>query len=490
MPKKLFQTSLNIKLLINLTGLILLIESFFMIFPLFFAIYYKEIEFRAFIYAILITFFSGLIIYFSTKPKLNLDFGVRESFILVTFSWVIMSVFGTLPFLLSGHWNFTNAFFETVSGFTTTGASILKEVESIPKSLLFWRSETHWIGGMGIIVLFVALFPFLKANRMNLFSAEASVVVEGKVFPKIMDVSRTIWLVYVGLTFIETFFLLIGGMNLFEALSHSFGTMATGGFSTRNNSVAAFSPYIQYVITIFMILAGINFSLYLYLFKRKFNKFFSNEELKSYIVITFFATFLIFILLFFNDKFRGAEIAFREALFQTVSILTTTGFATADYLTWNQSAIGILVLLMFVGASSGSTTGNIKVIRFVLFWKSLKVFFSRMIHPDAVTVVRYNKQPVALEVVYNALVFILAYLAITFVSIIILSFTGIDLETSIGAVIATIGCIGPGVGKVGPTGNYADFHFAVKYFLSFLMILGRLEIFTVIILFTRSFWKG
>lgn len=490
MSHRFLNTSLNVRLIANLIGLILIIEAVFMLFPLFFAIYYNESEYKAFIYTIVITLVVGLATYILTKRKLVNEFSSRESFLLVTLSWVIMSLFGVLPFIFSGKLGFTDAFFETVSGFTTTGASILTDIEGMPKSLLFWRSETHWIGGMGIIVLFVALFPFLKTNRMQLFSAEASVVVEGKAFPKILDISRTVWLVYVALTLIETIFLLFGGMNLFEALSHSFGTMATGGFSTRNDSVAGFSPYIQYIITFFMILAGVNFSLYLFAIKRKFSKVFSNEEFVYYLVITFAVTLVIFVSLFINDKSRGLEIAFRESLFQTVSILTTTGFATADYLTWNNAAIILIFIMMFMGASAGSTTGNIKIIRHILFLKNLKAFYRKMIHHEAISIVRYNKNLVSSETANNALVFILSYLTITVFSVLFVTATGVDIETSIGAVVATIGCIGPGIGKVGPTGNYAEFSYGIKYFLSFLMILGRLEIFTVIILFTRSFWKG
>lgn len=490
MSKKGFHTSLNIKLLINLLGLIVAIEGIFMLLPLIVSIYYKEPIKISILLSVLITFSSGALVYFLTKNNLRKDFTRRESFLLVSFAWLLISLFGVLPFLLSEKLNFTDAFFETVSGFTTTGASILTDIESMPKSLLFWRSETHWIGGMGIIVLFVALFPFLKTSRISLFNAEASVVVESKVFPKLLDISRSIWLVYVGLTVIETIFLMFGGMDLYDSLCHTFGTVATGGFSTKNDSIASFSPYIQYVITFFMILAGINFSLYLVLIKRKFSKFFSNEELKTYIAVTFIATIVIFSVLIFSKQYTNFEHAFRDSLFQTVSILTTTGYATADYLTWHHAAIAIIVLMMFIGASAGSTTGNIKIIRHVLLIKNLRAFFKRMIHPEVVSVVRYNKILIPPETANNALVFILAYIAITVVSVIIITFTGIDLETSIGAVVASIGCIGPGVGNVGPTGNYAGFHAFGKYFLSFLMVLGRLEIFTVIILFTRSFWKG
>ncbi len=490
MKKKGFYTSLNIKLLIKLLGLIIAIEGLFMLMPMVVSFYYKEPIAVNILYAVLITFFSGATIFFITRKNSRKDFSRRESFLLVSFSWLLISLFGVLPFTLSGALGFTDAFFETVSGFTTTGASILTDIESMPKGLLFWRSETHWIGGMGIIVLFVALFPFLKTSRISLFNAEASVVVESKVFPKLLDISRSIWLVYVGMTVVETVFLMFGGMSLYDALCHTFGTVATGGFSTKNDSIASFSPYIQYVITFFMILAGINFSLYVLLIKRKFSSVFSNEELRIYILITFVATFIIFSILLITHTYTDYELAFRDSIFQTVSILTTTGYATADYLQWHDGALAIILIMMFIGASAGSTTGNIKVIRHVLFFKNLRAFFKRMMHPEAISVIKYNKKNIPPETVNNALVFILSYVTITVVSILILTFTGVELDTSIGAVVASIGCIGPGIGDVGPTGNYAGFHDFGKYFLSFLMVLGRLEIFTVVIIFVKGFWKG
>lgn len=482
--------SINLLFVINLLGRIVTIEGFFMLLPIIFSIYYKENITVELVISALVTIFSGLLIFFLTRNSDRKDFSKRESFLLVTLSWIIISLFGLIPFVITGELNFTDAFFETVSGFTTTGASNLFDIEALPKSLLFWRSETHWIGGMGIIVLFVALFPFLKTGRLMLFNAEASVVVETKAFPRLLDISRTIWLVYFGLTVLQTVLLMFGGMNLYESLSHAFGTMATGGFSTRSASVGAFSPYIQYVIIVFMIFAGINFSLYIYLIKRNFSKFFKNEELKYYIIITLIATIAVFVFLFIQNKFSTIEETFRHSIFQVVSILTTTGYGTSDYLYWPHAAIAVILLLMFVGASAGSTTGNMKVIRHVIFIKNLKNYFRQMIHPDAVSVVRYNKKVVPTEVSNSALVFILAYILIVFFSTIFVSFFSVPLDTSFGAVVATIGCIGPGLGDVGPAGTYFGFSPFLKYFLSFLMILGRLEIFTVIVIFTRSFWKG
>ncbi|MBN2662227.1 MAG: TrkH family potassium uptake protein [Bacteroidales bacterium] len=305
--------TINMFFVINLLGRIVVIESLFMLFPLITSIYYDEaIKFKI-LASVLITFFSGLLIFFSTKNLIRKDFSKRESFLLVTLSWLVISLFGLIPFVITGELNFTDAFFETVSGFTTTGASNLFDIEAMPKSLLFWRSETHWIGRM----------------------------------------------------------------DLFESLTHTFGTVATGGFSTRSASVGAFSPYIQYVIVVFMILAGINFSLYLYLIKRNFSKFFKNEELKFYILIIIISTAFVFMFLLIGKGFGSIEETFRHSIFQTVSILTTTGYGTIDYLYWPHAALAVILLLMFVGASAGSTTGNMKVIRHVIFVKNLKIILNR-----------------------------------------------------------------------------------------------------------------
>jgi len=323
-----------------------------------------------------------------------------------------------------------------------------------------------------------------------MFNAEVSVVVESKVFPKLLDISRSLWIVYVGLTFILTILLLLGGLDLFDSLSHSFSTIATGGFSTKNDSIGAFSPLVQYLIAIFMILSGINFSLYVFLFKKNFSKVFLNEELKFFIILILVVTLLIFGSLLLSRQNPNVETTFREAFFQTVSILTTTGFHTSDYLEWNNFAMVLIIILMFTGACAGSTTCNIKIIRHVIIFKSIRGYLKKMMHPDAVTVVRYNKTVITPEIANNTLIFIVTYFAILAISVLIISFTGIDVETSIGCVVSTLGCIGPGIGKVGPMGNYGFLHPFGKFFLSFLMILGRLEIFTVLIIFTRGFWKG
>lgn len=481
----------NIKFILNQLGMILIIESFFMILPIIFGFYYKEQSVEMFVLSAEITLVSGLIMFFSTKSKTTVEYGRRESYLLVSLAWILMSLFGALPFMLTHSINnFVDAFFESMSGFTTTGSSILTNIESLPKCVLLWRSETHWIGGLGIVVLFVALFPFLKTNRIYLFNAEASVVVENKTMPKIMDVARNLWLFYMGITTILTILLLAGGMNLYESLAQAFGTVGTGGFSTRNASIGAFSPYIQYVITIFMILSGINFALYLQLLRRKFSNVFSNEELKAYLTIILISGITIAVILLSKGLYTSVEKAFRDAFFQVASIITATGYATADYMKWPTSTIMIIVMLMFIGGSAGSTSGGIKVIRHVIFYKSIKTFFKKQIHPDIVAPVYYNKKSIDNEIVNGVLLFIITYLVVVFIGTLLLVFVNVDIETAFGSVLTTIGGIGPGLAQTGPAGNFSQIPYFGKIVLTFVMLIGRLEIFTFFVIFTKSFRKG
>jgi trk system potassium uptake protein TrkH len=483
--------NLNHKFVFNQLGIITIIESGFMLLPVIVSIIYHEKILKYMILSFAIVFGFGLALYLATKKNLSKDFSKRESFLLVTLSWILMSILGTLPFILTHSIpNFINAFFESMSGFTTTGSSILTNIEIIPKSVLFWRSETHWIGGMGIIVLFVALFPYLKTNRIYLFQAEASVVVEQKAMPKIMDIARTIWLIYVGMTIVLTILLMLGHMSLFESLCHAFGTVATGGFSTRNASIGAYSPYIQYVITIFMIMAGVNFALYLMLFKRKFANVFSNEELKTYLSIVFITGLAVTIILFTHGTYKNLETDFRQAYFQVASIITATGFATANYLKWPTSAIILIIMVMLIGGSAGSTSGGIKVIRHLIFYRNFKNSFKQMIHPDIVAPVYYNKKPVSTEVVNNVLTFIISYLLVIFFSTLLLVFMGVDIMTAFGSSATCIGGIGPGLGFTGPAGNFSQIPQAGKVLLSLVMLIGRLEIFTIFVIFTKNFRHG
>lgn len=481
----------NYKFVFNQIAIIIIIEAFFMLMPLFVSFYYHERIVKEIVLSFVITFSLGVISYFVTRRNIQKNYTKRESFLMVTLAWVFISFFGTLPFILSGSiTNFIDAYFETMSGFTTTGSSILTNIEILPKSVLFWRSETHWIGGMGIVVLFVALFPYLKTNRIYLFQAEASVVVEQKVMPKIIDIARVIWLIYVGMTILEIILLVFGKMSLFESICHSFGTVATGGFSTRNASVGAFSPYIQYVITVFMILAGVNFALYLALIKRKFFKVFSNEELKTYLSIILVTGITITVILLINKTYVHLEEAFRQAFFQVASIITATGFATTDYLKWPLSAIILIIMLMLIGGSAGSTSGGIKVIRHLIFYRRFKVTFKQLINQDVVSPVYYNGVVVKPEIVSNVLTFIIVYLLVIFFSTVFLVFTGVDILTAFGSSATCLGGIGPGLGFTGPAGNFSEIPQISKIVLSFVMLIGRLEIFSVLVLFTKSFRRG
>lgn len=482
-------STINFKLIIKVLSFLLMIESGFMVLSLPFSLYYGGDDFQAIGISILITFFSGLIIWLSFRKYNNKHLGKREGYIIVTFSWIVISIFGALPFVMHGAIpKYSNAFFETISGFTTTGATILTDIEVMPKGLLFWRSLTHWIGGMGIIVLTIAILPVLGIGGMQLYAAEMPGPTKDKIHPRIKETAKRLWGIYVILTFSETILLMFGGMNLFDALCHAFGTMATGGFSTKNTSIAGFSPYIQYVITIFMILAGTNFTLHYLALKRKYTKIFSNEEYRYYLFLIAVVTIVISVFLIIHDYY-GIENSFRSAFFQVVSIITTTGYITSDYLLWPGYLWFLIFLLMFTGGCAGSTGGGIKVIRQLLLIKNSSLELRRLIHPMAVIPVRLNKKPISSNIIFNILAFFLIYMIIFAFGSLVMSSMGLDYETAIGSVAATLGNIGPAIGGVGPVENYADVPLMGKWFLSFLMLLGRLELFTVLILFSRAFWK-
>ncbi|MDZ7743023.1 MAG: potassium transporter TrkG [Bacteroidota bacterium] len=375
-----------------------------------------------------------------------------------------------------------------MSGFTTTGASILTDIESVPRGILFWRSLTHWIGGMGIIVLSVAILPVLGIGGMQLFVAEMPGIQPDKLHPRITQTAKRLWGVYLLLTVAETLLLLGGGMDLFNALCHTFGTVATGGFSTQNASIANYSPFIQYVIIIFMILAGTNFTLHYFALHGRFGRVWKNEEFRKYIYLFFIVTAILTVslILLRHEEF---ELAFRESLFQVVSIVTTTGYVSADYLLWPGILWMVIFLLMFVGGSAGSTGGGIKVVRQLLLFKNSGMELKRLVHPNALIPVRLNGKAVNQEIIFKVMAFFLIYIIIFALGTLVMSMLGLDFETAIGASVATLGNIGPGIGDVGPTGNYAAIPLFGKWFLSFLMLLGRLELFTVLIILTPAFWK-
>lgn len=492
---------LNRYAILKVLGVLLIIEGLFMLISLIPAVYYdREFynhlvlfdprhDFLPLVLTGALTLAIGLSLFVFNRKLDQNSVGKREGYIIVTFAWILISVFGALPYVLGGVAStFTDAFFETMSGFTTTGASVFTYIEDIPKGILFWRALTHWIGGMGIIVLSLAVLPILGIGGMQLFVAEVPGVTPDKLTPRITQTAKNLWLIYVVLTLLCTAFLMFGGMNLYDSLCHSFATLATGGFGTKNDSVASFSPYIQYVLIIFMFLAGINFSLHFFAFKRRFRLVFTNEELKNYTMIILTATIIMSTAIYFLGQYN-VEKAFRDSLFTAVSIITTTGFVSADYLLWPNHTWIIILLLMFIGGCAGSTGGGIKVVRIVLLFKNGKLELKRLIHPHALIPVRLNGRSIPQPVIYNVLAFFLLYIIIFAVGSLALSILGLDFESSIGGVASCLGNIGPGLGTVGPVLNYGTVPEAGKWLLSFLMLLGRLELFTVLILFTSAFWN-
>jgi trk system potassium uptake protein TrkH len=476
-------------IILRVLGSLLYIESFFLALALIVSIIYGEDDIRAFVItigiALSVGFFSQIITRRSDK-----EIKKREGYIIVSLVWLFFSGIGSLPFIISGYIpNFTNAFFETMSGFTTTGSSILDNIESLPHGLLFWRSIIQWMGGMGIIVLSLIILPILGIGGMQLFSAEVPGPVPDKLHPRVKETAKRLWFLYIVLTLTETLLLSLGGMGLFDSVCHSFTTMATGGYSTKQASVAYWdSAYIHYVISIFMIIAGTNFTLIYFGMKLKFRKIFSNEEFKYYIGFILVFTIIIGFTLYMTSN-SGIEKSFRDALFQVSSIITTTGYITSDYMTWFPFTVTLIFMIMFIGGSAGSTGGGMKVMRIVLILKNSLMEFKRLIHPHAIVPVRYNNMPLKSQVVTNVLAFAVIYILIFVIGTIVMSAMGLELNTSMSAVITSLGNIGPGLGEVGPSYSFSGIPAAGKWFLSFLMLVGRLEIFTVLILITPIFWK-
>ena len=479
---------MNIKVVIHVLGFLLIFLALSMLLPIPFSLYYGEGDYLYFLQASGITLVLGFLGFKLTR--LERDVRAREGFAIVTLGWIFFSILGSLPFLLSGAIpSFTDAFFETMSGFTTTGATILVDIEKLPHGLLFWRSFTHWLGGMGIIVLSLAILPFLGVGGMQLFKAEVPGPTPDKLTPRVTETAKILWGVYVLISAVETVMLLFGGMNLFDALCHTFGTMATGGFSTKNASIGYYhSAYIEYVIIFFMIVAGSNFALHYRFLRKQFHVYHRNREWVFYMVLISAGTLFIGydVLVHHIPDF---ELAFRKTLFQVVSILTTTGFGTADYEQWSFSSQFLLFLFMFIGGCAGSTGGGMKVVRLYVLLKFVGIEIKRLLHPKAIIPTRIGDMVVPREIVLNILGFFVLMIALFTGGVVFLSILGLDLESSFGAVAATLGNIGPGLGSVGPTDNYAHIPVLGKWILSFFMLAGRLEIYTVLILFTPSFWK-
>ncbi len=477
--------------LLYIVGALLVFIGLTMLWPLGFSLYYQDSGVRPLALSCLATVVTGLLlIVFYRRADLEVPISHREGMAITTLGWLAACLFGALPFYLGGVFTHPmDCLFESFSGFTTTGASVLTDIEAVPKGLLFWRSLTHWLGGMGIIVLSLAVLPFLGVGGMQLYKAEVPGPIPDKLRPRIRDTAMILWQVYILFSAMETGLLWVGGMDLFDALCHTFGTMATGGFSTKNASIGHYqSVYIDTVITIFMLIAGINFSLHYFALKGQPRTLWQDPEFRFFIGL-FLAFTAITTVCIHGEQAPSWGQALRYASFQVASILTTTGYATADFELWPPLTQCLLVLCMFIGGSAGSTGGGMKCMRILLLLRHAYQELFHLIHPRAVTRVKLGQQVVSSEVLSGIGGFFVLWLVLLFLGVLGVAATGVDVLTSFSAVLASIGNIGPGLGTVGPAENYAHLPMAAKGVLSLCMLLGRLEIFTVIILFIPEFYR-
>jgi len=477
---------INPKQLFKVYSRLLLILSGGLIGCIFVGLLYGE-DITAFAISTSLTFLTGVMLQkFSRNPLPYRGNEIRSAYFTVTTAWFLMSLAGSLPYIFSGTIpGFVDAFFESVSGFTTTGASILTDIEALPKSILFWRSLTHWIGGIGFIVLVIIIMPSLKTGGYHLFTLESSF--QEKIKPRIKSVARRIFYIYILLTIAQTILLMAGNMNLFESLCHSFGTVATGGFSPKNDSLASYSPYIQYVVMIFMVLAGTNFIIHYYILKREFLKVRQNDEFRFYMIVTGLIGLIVSTALFFSMN-KSIEQSLREGYFQVISIITCTGFATTDYLHWPVYVWVIIFFSMFIGGSTGSTSGGIKMVRHLVLLKIVKRIFLQSTSLHGVFTIRVNNKILSEEFNNKILAFITTYLLIFAFGSFVLIIIGIGPQTAASAVATCMAGIGPGIGTIGPASNFAHLPDVAKALLSLLMIMGRLEIYTVLLLFSGKFW--
>ncbi len=477
---------MNYSIIIYIIGWILKAEAAMLVLPALTAVIYKETAGFSFLITILICLAIGIPLTMK-KPK-NKVFYIKEGFVTVALSWIVLSCMGSLPFLLSGSIkNPVDALFETVSGFTTTGASILPNVEAMPYSILFWRSFTHWIGGMGVLVLLLSLLPLTGGYHINLMKAESPGPSVSRLVPKVQSTAKILYGIYIFMTIIEVILLLLGGMSLFDSLTTSFGTAGTGGFGIKNDSMAGYSTYLQVVVTIFMILFGVNFNAYFLLMIKKPKKAICNEEVIWYFGII--AGAILLIAWNIRGYYSNILMALQQSAFQVGSIITTTGYATTDFNLWPGLSKTILVVLMFVGACAGSTGGGIKVSRLVILFKSIKKEFHQFLHPRSVRKIIMDGKVVEHEVIRNVNIFMITYFLIFTVSVLLVSLDNYDLVTNFTAVAATFNNIGPGLELTGPTQNFALFSNGVKGVLIFDMLAGRLELFPLLLLFMKDTWK-
>ncbi len=482
---------MNAKPVIHVLGAFLFILGLTMVVPLACSLTYRESDTRSFLLSILLTSGVGLTLYLAGRPKEGrLLLGHREGFIVVSTGWILASLLGGLPYLLHGALpTLTDAFFDTMSGFTTTGATVITKIEALPHGIILWRSRTPWLGGLGIIILSVASLPFLGVGGRQLFRAEVPGPTKDKLEPRIAETARSLWIVYGIITVIGFIFLLFGGMSVFDAINHIFCAMATGGFSTKDSSIAWFhSAYIDGVLIAFMLIAGMNFTLHYQLLTGNFRTFYRDSELHFFLGTVFIATILITLDLRMN-VFADIARAFRYAIFQASSIITTTGFVTDNFAKWPAFSQIILLLLMFIGGSAGSTGGGIKCVRILLVLKHSYRELYHLIHPHAVTQVKLGHVSVPQDVMKSVLGFFVLYLSTAVLATIALAALGLDMITSFAAVATTLGNVGPGLGLYHPETTYSEAPALGKWILSFCMLVGRLEIYTVMVLLIPGYWK-
>lgn len=477
---------MNTSVIRYILGNVLKLEAVLMLLPCIVAGCYRETQGFYFLITALICFAIGFLL--SIKKPANTMFYLKEGCITTSLSWILLSLFGCLPFVFTGEIpSFTNALFETISGFTTTGASILSDVEALSHTSLFWRSFTHWIGGMGVLVFLLAIIPMSGASHINLMRAESPGPSVGKLVPKLRATARILYIIYFGMTIIEAVFLLLGGMPIFDSITTALGTAGTGGFGIKNDSITSYSTYLQWVITVFMILFGVNFNAYYLLIYGSIRKALAVEEVKYYFIIIFAS--ILFISLNILNLCDGIFDAVTKAAFQVGSIITTTGFSTADFDLWPEASKTIIVFLMFVGACAGSTGGGIKISRFIIVIKNVGKELNSYIHPKSVKKVQFEGKPIDHDVVRSVNVYFITFVLLYCLSVFIISFENKDLVTNFTSVAATINNIGPGLSLVGPTQNFEHFTILSKYVFMIDMLAGRLELFPLLILFYPSVWK-
>lgn len=494
---------LNFKVILHVMGLLLICNGGFMLLSVLISFIYKDGVTLGMSAAALVTLLIGTLLMFTTRGHRK-ELKVREGYIIVSFGWIFMALSGSLPYVMTKAIpDFTNAFFETMSGYTTTGASILNDIESIPKGVLFWRSLTHWIGGMGIIVLAIAILPLLGIGGMQLFAAESPGPSADKLKPRITDTAKRLWLIYVSYTAAETLLLMLAGMDFFDAINHAFSTLSTGGFSTKNASMAYWNdnPMIQYIIILFMFLAGSNFVMSYFAFKGRVQRVLQDDEFKWYFYFVGAFTIISALIVYFQADvslssidhpmvWGEGESAFRHSLFQVLTVITTTGFVSADFTMWTPFLTIFYFGMFFLGGCAGSTAGGVKVMRHIIMIRNGFIEFKRTLHPNAILPVRFNKKSINSDIVFNIQGFFILYMLSFIIGAVVLAALGLDFETAIGGAASSLGNIGPAFGALSPVNNFDLLPDFGKWWCSFLMLIGRLELFTVLIILTPFFWRN